>query len=572
MKTATKLSADLVDTEGFHGLSDAANTSAIEVYAMSGMLFSIAACPASTADAPVGLHATGAVTHAERLASPGLEEAQAGAVVTKTAAANNAAALQRLAVVSASDEVQHKIAGNEVRNTGLLQATIDALYAQGQLSQRIAAAHPPSNNSPGSHTVPGSSSFYSASMGFQTTLPDTTSLAGTYDGRAPPPLPPDGASVVSTYNAPTKPATLLTTVVDYCGFRVTVLCPTLVEESTTLVHGCSAVPVPASRGSAGLPSTSTVQVRAAPEIPLILSNLAAQLNVTTYQRPRCVTHQRLCDTETNAELPIRNLDLLSSDLQVHAAADGRTYILNLKNILPNSLPRPHSYDVQTRQLRAEYVQSLDKPLKTDILQQSSTFSLGTNTPGEVDVRAERLVIQESGVNIAACRELFSSVLRAVAVVLDSFASVPMDSFGLTQFLHANGVNLRHIGVLYWLCSAPSVKQLLLSEALARCCKTILNAQLRQHARKTKGMYDDYASSGKILRTLALSYRFPQLSLCDVTGGVLRAQHRGRSVQHDYTEYVGNAAQAHRSAVLELFNLTLGWGPASDAFWSGERAV
>jgi hypothetical protein len=54
--------------------------------------------------------------------------------------------------------------------------------------------------------------------------------------------------------------------------------------------------------------------------------------------------------------------------------------------------------------------------------------------------------------------------------------------------------------------------------------------------------------------------------------VLKAQHRGRSVQHDYTEYVSNAAQAHRSAVLELFNLTLGWGPASDAFWSGTQVV
>jgi hypothetical protein len=97
-----------------------------------------------------------------------------------------------------------------------------------------------------------------------------------------------------------------------------------------------------------------------------------------------------------------------------------------------------------------------------------------------------LVIQEAGMNIAACRDLFSSVLPAVATALDGFASVPMDSYGLTQFLHSSGINMRHLGVLYWLCSAPSVKQLLLSEALARCCKSVLNSQLRAHARKTRG--------------------------------------------------------------------------------------
>ncbi len=54
-----------------------------------------------------------------------------------------------------------------------------------------------------------------------------------------------------------------------------------------------------------------------------------------------------------------------------------------------------------------------------------------------------------------------------------------------------------------------------------------------------------------------------------TGSVLRAQHRGRSIQHDYTEYVQNASLTHRATVLELFNLVLGWGPMSDAFWKGK---
>ena len=49
---------------------------------------------------------------------------------------------------------------------------------------------------------------------------------------------------------------------------------------------------------------------------------------------------------------------------------------------------------------------------------------------------------------------------------------------------------------------------------------------------------------------------------------MRAQHRGRSIQHDYKEFVGTAMLSQKATVLELFNLTLGWGPASDGFWSG----
>ena len=492
MKTATKLSADLVDTEGFHALQEGANSTATEVYALSGMLFSIAACPASTADAPPSLHSVAFSdahgSSAESKEAQGASESasgQSGALVPlKTNKPQSAAALERQALVSASDEVQHKIAGNEVRNTALLQATIDILYAKGHLSRRISAASTAPPSPLADSTARGHVSFFGEhSQANLTTLPDLDSVADSYDSRMPPPLPPDQDAPAHDLSAgvPEKPATLLTTVVDYAGFRVTVLCPTLVDESTTLVHGSSSLPIPnieAGAGSAG----QSIQVRASSQAPAVLAGLAAELNLSTYQRPRTVTAQRISQTDLTATLPVRNVELLTSDLQVHDAADGRTYVLNLKNILPSALPRPHSYDVQTRQLRAEYVQSLSSPLKADILQQSG---------GKVDVHTETLIIAESGMNITACKELFSGLLPRVAAMLDNYASIPLDSYGLTQFLHSCGVNCRHIGVLYWLCSAPSVKQLLLSEALARCCKAVLGTLLRTHARKAKGWIDSH---------------------------------------------------------------------------------
>jgi hypothetical protein len=59
-----------------------------------------------------------------------------------------------------------------------------------------------------------------------------------------------------------------------------------------------------------------------------------------------------------------------------------------------------------------------------------------------------------------------------------------------------------------------------------------------------------------------------LFVCFVAGSVLKAQHRGRSVQSEYVEFVGSSTQMRKEVVLELFNLTLGWGPTSDKFWSG----
>lgn len=481
MKTATKLSADLVDTEGFHGVSENANSTAVEVYAHAGMLFSIAACPASTADAPQPAHS---VVFADGTAAATKDVPTDGEVVTKA----TAAALQRLALVSASDEVQHKVAGNEIRNTGLLQATIDLLFAQAHLSQRIAASAPEApHNSDRDRTSPSiqpsnNLSMLSSSAGYLNTDAENSSVAESYDSRMPPPLPPDSASGVN-FLPPVRPTTLLTTVVDYAGFRVTVLCPTLIDEPTTLVHGPSSIPAPRVGDNA---NPTTIQIRAMPEVPLVLSQLARQLNLSSYHRPRSVCHQRLNEADNTEPLPVRNVELLSSDLQVHDAPDGRVYVLNLKNLLPNALPRAHSYDVQTRQLRPEYIQSVEAALKTDILQQSIAVSLDGTPPGVVDARSERIVLQESVGNLSACKDLFSNVLPAVAAMLDNFASIPLESFGLTQFLHSCGVNCRHMGVLYWLCNAPSVKQILLSEALARCCKTILNVQLRAHSRKTKG--------------------------------------------------------------------------------------
>ena len=507
MKTTTKLSPDLVDTEGFNALAlgENANSTTVEVYAKSGMLFSIAACPASTADAPHGgatdnAHASKAeATHEAHVS---FEDTARSTHLTTTVPHTNSAATARLALVSASDEVQHKVAGNEVRNTDLLQATINLLYAQAQLAERVAHSNAASDPA---HNVSPNVSLYGSTLA-PSVDPESASVADSYISGMPPQLPPGAidtnAKGPSTSSLPAvRPTTLLTTVVDYAGFRVTVLCPTLIEEHSTLVHGPSTIHVTGPDVSDTVSNDSTknnfnattLHVRAAPEVPPLLSSLAKSLNLHLYQRPRAVTLQRLHERATDeannhhTETPlIRNVDLLTTDIQVHESPEGRLYVLNLKNLLPNALPRPHSYDVQTRQLRAEYVKNLEYALKCDILQQSMQFALDGAAPHSIDIRAERVVIQEAGYNLTACRELFSHTLPQVASLLDQYASIPLDSYGFTQFLHTHGVNCRHMGVLYWLCTSASVKALILSETLARCAKTVLNAQLRAHARKTKG--------------------------------------------------------------------------------------
>ena len=106
------------------------------------------------------------------------------------------------------------------------------------------------------------------------------------------------------------------------------------------------------------------------------------------------------------------------------------------------------------------------------------------------------------------------------------AFLPLDSYGLTKFLHERGVNMFCLGFLYRFSYMPHIKQILLVEIVARSCKVYLNSLL--HAAHQKA------------RSLSIA-----------------AEKRGRSGEKDFTQHQSQLFEELYSIILDLFNSLLG---------------
>lgn len=62
-------------------------------------------------------------------------------------------------------------------------------------------------------------------------------------------------------------------------------------------------------------------------------------------------------------------------------------------------------------------------------------------------------------------------------LLDSLIIMPIDSESLELTFHSQGVNMRYLGVVASLSMVPHVKDICITEMLARSCKNILNRQI-----------------------------------------------------------------------------------------------
>ena len=395
---------------------------------------------------------------------------------------------------------------------------------------------------------------------------------------------PGAASGAASRGAEAPPlATVFSTLVDYCGFRVSVLCPVEMHDMITLVHGPSAVLL-----------DDEVFVSASSQVGAALPQLAAQMNLSISSREREVVHSRLSSVGESATISSELVQLISADMQAHECEDGRLYLTSLQTLLPSDLPRFESFDSHTRQLRPEFALrvGMDSPLCSDALlaapptgmldelgeddnsapgdeggggegdqptisakgRRGSVIKEVSNVKSNKARRASVSVasvtsdgmelspqeeewLQNSLSNINTCAELYKKVLPYIASVLDSCCDMPIDSLGLAQLLHHQGANCRHIGVLYGLCRTPWARHLLLGEAVARAFKVVSSTLLRSQARAARAE-----------------------ALCAV--------HRGRSHADDFFDFMDHCVERRNELILSTFNLALGCGDASAAFWEG----
>ena len=343
-----------------------------------------------------------------------------------------------------------------------------------------------------------------------------------------------------------RPCTLLSAVIDYGGFRVTALCPTDIDETSTLVHGFS--------------PAAGIFVDAQPESGAMLARVAAALNVSLERRvvntvptlyaPSAAGRANdndgsQAEEEHDSYAPPApqpcEVDVFSRELQVHEcrSLDERLYLVNLRGLMPSDLPRPQTNDLLTHALRPEFVAGHVCPLAPEALRSVNEDAIGDDGEarfcGDAPAFAEEYLSPHAHEVLSAVSQLYTDRLPALARALDELTVLPVDSYTLASCFHLHGASMRQLGVVYALCTHSFAQQALLAEAVARCCKVLLFKALRGRWRQSKG-------------------------------ASLLAEARGHSARADFVALNKEALTSRREAVLEIFNLALGSGPAAKQFW------
>ena len=336
--------------------------------------------------------------------------------------------------------------------------------------------------------------------------------------------------------------TVLATIVDYAGFRVSVTCPVDVNEDSTLVHGfSSALSEDNASVASAHPDSGRLFVDAHAPLRRVLPRLAHHLNLALANRDCMVSTTTLESAKTtNGNMPatIQEVETISRKLEAHSV-QGQIYFLNCAGLLVPDLPRSETNDLEIRRMRPEFVRNYAQSLSPDAYADGEQLDKPTSTDGSVSVSG---MATESGVNVQldrvlkATRHMYTSVLPELACALDTMATLPLDSAELTQVFHSYGASMRHMGAVFVVSKSRHTHQLLVVEAVARSCKVLLSNMLKSNARKGKAQ-------------------------------TMSAELRQRSTREDYMEHMAHLHGGRQESILRLFNLVLGTSKASTQLWS-----
>jgi hypothetical protein len=357
----------------------------------------------------------------------------------------------------------------------------------------------------------------------------------------------------------TRAHTLLSTVIDYGGYRLQAFCPVALDSKSTLVFGESYMNS----------KRQEVFVNAHAPLAGYLPKLAQYMNLNLTKTLRMTSNKKLNEKEGTVEGEKKNsnsgvfkkvVETFAPGMEVHQSAEGRLYVINLTNVLVSELPRANTYDLETRKLRPEFQLKYKKRLssnayarisknkgvelsahRSDFGDNMSDLSDGMSRVGGDDDRMETsTVMGNSSGNLtdilSANTFLYTQLLPNLAKALDTLICVPYDSYSISSYLHAYGASMRHLGVLYGLCKNQVVRKTILCEAVARCCKCIVNKLCKETMRKGKAVS-------------------------------MKAEYRGRSGQKEYNEQAAAVTRERNDMILNLFNLTLGHSRETFDFWN-----
>jgi hypothetical protein len=162
--------------------------------------------------------------------------------------------------------------------------------------------------------------------------------------------------------------------------------------------------------------------------------------------------------------------------------DKRVYVMNFSGFMPSDLPRPDTNDILTRTLRPEFVRDYPdgsvsaEAVRADVESRSESDGVGdgvgdgnsssgsytrmngnrdTDGDRDADMNGQGGAGSGSGGGdspvvtwIRAATYQQVKLIPDVVAKLDAMTTVPIDSYGLTEFLHSHGVNMRYLGEIY----------------------------------------------------------------------------------------------------------------------------
>ena len=331
-------------------------------------------------------------------------------------------------------------------------------------------------------------------------------------GQAPPSSGASGARL----------CTVLSCVVDYCGYRVFVMTIPPVEGARTCVYG---------RVEESGEFIATHQ-----PLRQLMADCAKELNLKAHDvvKEGSLGENGQYRDQNDAAMTI----VTSVDTQGHLCSDNRLYVVNLAKQFPPDLPLPGSEESSAYQLRPELVRNYHArgPLSSDAFRDA----MDIGDLGDAHDRDNTEVAKAS-------QWMREHVIPDLCATLDSLEVFVFDGPALTDVLHAEGVNVRHLGRIAELTRLPHVRTLTEVEMVARVCKNVLNASLRR---------------------LRDTWNHPTFKTLGESAGGGHADSAGGGWQRQArSEAIDALQQLTQDCVVDFFNLVLGGGAEVGRFWT-----
>ena len=114
---------------------------------------------------------------------------------------------------------------------------------------------------------------------------------------------------------------------------------------------------------------------------------------------------------------------------------------------------------------------MDTPLKPDTLKEFQNVKHGKHQTRGSDKDIDDVS--------EASKNLKSDIITEFVDVLDNLQILPIDSESVTQIMHHHGINMRYLGHLAVLSNVTHVRQLCVTEMLARTIKNIVSKHLAE---------------------------------------------------------------------------------------------